>query len=132
LVPILLKQVPYTVVQLVVFQHAVNIAYNSVIPRITNYHSKEEMPTSTQLTVSVVAGTIAGVTSAIASHPADTVLSKVNSTKGQTISSTIQSLGMRGLWHGVGPRCLMVGALSAGMFLIYDSVKVLCGLATSS
>jgi solute carrier family 25 phosphate transporter 3 len=130
--PILLKQVPYTVVQFVVFQHAINFTYQDIIPKVTNYKSKEEMSTRSQLGVTLAAGTVAGVTSAIASHPADTVLSKVNSNKGQTVMGAIRALGLKGVWQGVGPRCLMVGALSAGMFLIYDSVKVLGGLPTSS
>jgi len=29
-------------------------------------------------------------------------------------------------------RSVFVGTLSAGMFLIYDSVKVICGLPTTS
>jgi D-alanyl-lipoteichoic acid acyltransferase DltB (MBOAT superfamily) len=41
-------------------------------------------------------------------------------------------LGFKGLWIGVGPRCVMVGTLSAVMFLIYDSVKVISGLSTST
>jgi solute carrier family 25 phosphate transporter 3 len=40
-------------------------------------------------------------------------------------------LGMKGIWAGIGTRVFMVGTLSASMFLIYDSVKVLVGLPTT-
>jgi solute carrier family 25 phosphate transporter 3 len=35
------------------------------------------------------------------------------------------------VWTGLGTRCVMVATLSAGMFLIYDTVKLACGLPTS-
>ena len=50
----------------------------------------------------------------------------------QATKQIVNELGFMGLWKGLGARCFMVGSLSAGMFLIYDSVKVLCGLPTSS
>jgi len=49
-----------------------------------------------------------------------------------SVGGILRTLGWRGVWLGLGTRCVMVGSLSAVMFLIYDSVKVLCGLPTSS
>eukprot|EP00128_Syssomonas_multiformis_P004655 Colp12_sorted_trinity150504_noHs@18824 len=136
IVPILLKQLPYTMTQLAVFQHAVELAYTTILPTYTPYKSKKDMTTQQQLAVSVGSGIVAGVVSAIASHPADTVLSRVNDSKHvnskSPVADVLKELGFRGLWHGLGTRCLMVGALSAGMFLIYDSVKVMCGLPTTT
>jgi solute carrier family 25 phosphate transporter 3 len=50
----------------------------------------------------------------------------------QATKQIVGELGFMGLWKGLGTRCFMVGALSAGMFLVYDSVKVAVGLPTSS
>jgi len=127
--PILMKQVPYTVTQLVVFHDAMEYAYGSLLPRFGVH--KENLSLSSQLGVSVVGGVVAGVAGAIVSHPADTILSRVNMKGAGSLGNVIRDLGFKGVWLGVGPRCLMVSALSAGMFLIYDSVKVLCGLPTT-
>eukprot|EP01027_Heterolobosea_sp_BB2_P008902 GEZU01013191.1.p1 GENE.GEZU01013191.1~~GEZU01013191.1.p1 ORF type:complete len:218 (-),score=66.72 GEZU01013191.1:597-1250(-) len=137
LTPIMMKQVPYTVVQLVSFQTAVEMIYKS-LDKLA-HKKKEDLSTGAQLTVSTVGGIMAGVTSAVASHPADTVLSRINATERLgnestlgTITRIVKELGWRRVWLGIGPRCVMVGALSAGMFLIYDSVKVACGLPTTT
>ena len=45
LAPILMKQVPYTVVQLTTFQLTTDFAYNSFLPRVTG-KSKEELSTT--------------------------------------------------------------------------------------
>ena len=45
LVPILMKQVPYTVVQLTTFQLTTDFAYNRFLPRVTG-KSKDELPLS--------------------------------------------------------------------------------------
>jgi len=127
--PILMKQVPYTVTQLVVFHHAIDFTYGNLLPRVGV--RKEDLQLSSQLSISVAGGIVAGVAGALVSHPADTILSRVNMKGAGSIGNVIRNLGLRGLWLGVGPRCLMVGTLSAGMFLIYDSVKVMCGLPTT-
>jgi len=122
LVPILLKQVPYTVVQLTTFQLATDFAYKS-LP-----YSKNELSVQAKLSVTLTCGALAGMASALASHPADTVLTKVNTAPGGTIAGVIRQLGWRGVWLGVAPRVQMVTLLSVVMFLINDSVKVACGL----
>mmetsp|Transcript_6363 Transcript_6363/g.8850 ORF Transcript_6363/g.8850 Transcript_6363/m.8850 type:complete len:326 (+) Transcript_6363:205-1182(+) len=143
---LLAKQLPYTVTQLTVFSLLNDVFYEQ-LPKYSSKNSKSDLSTSQQLTVSLACGIVAGVASAIASHPADTVLSRINMENkkaihaGAVVKSTsnwqatkniVGELGFKGLWKGLGTRCFMVGLLSAGMFLIYDSVKVMCGLPTSS
>ncbi|KAF0984301.1 hypothetical protein FDP41_007478 [Naegleria fowleri] len=130
LVPILLKQVPYTVTQLTVFSYATEYFYRGLLPHFGK--SKNDLNTSQQLNVSLVCGVIAGLTSAIASHPADTLLSLVNK-PGETRSvlEILKSIGFRGVWAGIVPRCIMVSTLSAAMFLVYDGTKVFLGLPTT-
>lgn len=54
------------------------------------------MPKSQQLVVTFAAGYIAGVFCAIVSHPADSVVSKLNSDKGSTAIQAAKDLGWRG------------------------------------
>nr|CAD7401076.1 unnamed protein product [Timema cristinae] len=77
-----------------------------------------------QLVVTFAAGYIAGVFCAIVSHPADTVVSKLNQEKGSTAIDAAKKLGFAGLWKGLGPRIVMIGTLTAAQWFIYDAVKV--------
>lgn len=61
---------------------------------------------------------------AIVSHPADTVVSKLNQDAGSGIGGIIKKLGFVGLWKGLFPRIIMIGTLTAAQWFIYDSVKV--------
>ncbi|KAM0745558.1 putative mitochondrial phosphate carrier protein 2 [Meredithblackwellia eburnea MCA 4105] len=89
-----------------------------------------------QLGVSALAGYIAGVFCAVVSHPADTMVSKLNAPlkEGQakpTVVSIYKDIGFGGLWGGLGTRIVMIGTLTALQWLIYDSFKVYMGLPTS-
>jgi len=54
------------------------------------------LPKSQQLVVTFAAGYIAGVFCAIVSHPADSVVSKLNSDVGSTAVQAAKSLGWQG------------------------------------
>merc|ERR1712008_240250 len=71
-VPILAKQVPYTMAKFAV--------QGDVADRIYNQIGKQpsELSSNMNLGVSLSSGVVAGVAAAIISHPADTLLSKVN------------------------------------------------------
>merc|ERR1712159_888281 len=71
-VPILFKQIPYTMAKFAVQGSAANVIYKGLGSDPT------EMSSSGNLGVSLLSGVIAGVAAAIISHPADTLLSKVN------------------------------------------------------
>lgn len=77
-----------------------------------------------QLVVTFAAGYIAGVFCAIVSHPADTVVSKLNKEKGSTAAEVAKKLGWAGMWKGLMPRIIMIGTLTAAQWFIYDFVKV--------
>lgn len=147
LAPILLKQVPYTMVQLAAFTTFVDVAYTSLLPRLAPGKTKADLGPAAQLGITLGCGVTAGVLSAIVSHPQDTILSRINMTKSpeelardvaegrdtnlKRIAHIIKNMGFRGLWVGIGLRSVFVGTLSAGMFLIYDSVKLAVGLPTT-
>merc|ERR1712223_1848827 len=119
LVPLWGRQIPYTMMKFACFERTVEAIYKYVVPKPRADCSKGE-----QLVVTFAAGYIAGVFCAIVSHPADTVVSKLNNDVGSTAVSAAKELGMKGLWKGLGPRIIMIGALTALQWFIYDSVKV--------
>merc|ERR1712141_709720 len=119
LVPLWGRQIPYTMMKFACFERTVEALYKYVVPKPRSECSKGE-----QLVVTFAAGYIAGVFCAIVSHPADTVVSKLNNDAGSTAVSAAKELGMKGLWKGLGPRIIMIGTLTALQWFIYDSVKV--------
>lgn len=68
LVPLWLRQIPYTMMKFACFERTVELLYKYVVPKPRAECSKGE-----QLIVTFAAGYIAGVFCAIVSHPADTV-----------------------------------------------------------
>jgi len=117
--PLWMRQIPYTMMKFACFERTVEALYKFVVPKPRADCSKGE-----QLVVTFTAGYIAGVFCAIVSHPADTVVSKLNNDVGSTPVSAAKELGMKGLWAGLGPRIIMIGTLTALQWFIYDSVKV--------
>lgn len=119
LVPLWLRQIPYTMMKFACFERTVELLYRYVVPKPRADCTKAE-----QLIVTFAAGYIAGVFCAIVSHPADTVVSKLNKEKGSTALEVASKLGFAGMWKGLGPRIIMIGTLTALQWFIYDAVKV--------
>lgn len=122
--PILFKQIPYTMAKFAVQGFAAEQIYQAT--GTTAATSTD----SYNMSVSLGSGVIAGVAAAIISHPADTLLSKVNKAgAGGTGSTTTRlvniakEMGWKKLClTGLGPRCVMIGTLTAGQFGIFDTV----------
>jgi solute carrier family 25 phosphate transporter 3 len=70
--PILAKQIPYTMAKFAVQGEAADAIYASM------GSSPKDLSSSTNLGISLASGVIAGVAAAVISHPADTLLSKIN------------------------------------------------------
>jgi len=111
----------------VVYEIAAEKLFNVLPP-------KETLSNPTITAVNLGAGLFAGCCAAIISQPADTLLSKINKQKGaegQSIVSRLgamaSQLGVKGLFLGLGPRIVMVGALTAGQFAIYGDIKRVLG-----
>ncbi|VEN60290.1 unnamed protein product [Callosobruchus maculatus] len=119
LVPLWMRQIPYTMMKFACFEKTIELLYRYVVPKPRDQCSKAE-----QLVVTFAAGYIAGVFCAIVSHPADTVVSKLNQEKGSTALEAAKKLGMAGLWKGLMPRIVMIGTLTALQWFIYDAFKV--------
>jgi solute carrier family 25 phosphate transporter 3 len=113
------RQIPYTMMKFACFERTVEAIYKYVIPTPRDQCSKP-----VQLSATFSAGYIAGVFCAIVSHPADTIVSKLNKAPGSGVMEVAKSLGMVGMWKGLVTRIVMIGTLTALQWFIYDGVKV--------
>lgn len=123
LVPLWCRQIPYTMMKFACFERTLELLYKHVVPK-----PRAECTKGEQLVVTFAAGYIAGVFCAIVSHPADTVVSKLNQEKGSSAVDVLKKLGFMGMWKGLGPRIIMIGTLTAAQWFIYDFVKVTLGI----
>jgi solute carrier family 25 phosphate transporter 3 len=127
--PILFKQIPYTMTKFAVQGWAQEVIANAAgidLPRAGE---------GAKMAVALSSGVTAGVAAAIISHPADTLLSLVNKPgmggDGSILSRLVNiaaEVGPRKLClTGLGPRCVMIGGLTAGQFGIFDKVMAATG-----
>ncbi|KAI1485232.1 mitochondrial phosphate carrier protein [Biscogniauxia mediterranea] len=128
--PIVLKQVPYTMATFVVYEKAIETAYTWV--------DKNTASNATLSGVNLGCGLVAGMAAAFVSQPADTVLSKINKEKGlpgegiaRRIVNIVSQLGLRGSYAGIGPRLVMVGGMTAVQFGIYGHIQRALGAVTA-
>jgi solute carrier family 25 phosphate transporter 3 len=123
-VPMLFKQVPYTMAKFAVQGAAAESLCTAGGINI------ETAGGGTKMGVALTSGVIAGVAAAIISHPADSLLSKVNKAGAGGSGSMISRLAnitketgfMTLCTQGLGARCVMIGSLTAGQFAIFDTV----------
>jgi len=131
LVPLWGRQIPYTMVKFASFEAAVSQIYKTL------GSPKESYGTLAQTGVSFLGGYIAGIGCAAVSHPADVMVSKLNSNRqpgesaARAMSRIYGDIGFKGLWNGLPVRIVMIGTLTAFQWLIYDSFKVYLGLPTT-
>jgi len=127
--PILFKQIPYTMAKFAVQGEAAE-KMAAAMGKTTG-----DLKGGVKLGVSLGSGVIAGVVAAIISHPADTLLSKVNkagaggsgsiTSRLLTIAKEIGFVKLATV--GLGARCVMIGTLTAGQFLLFDIVMDITG-----
>jgi solute carrier family 25 phosphate transporter 3 len=128
-VPILFKQIPYTMAKFAVQGNASESIYSAL------GSSPKQMSGAGNIGVSLLSGVIAGVVAAIISHPADTLLSKINKAGAGGSGSMMQRLGniaaetgmVTLCTQGLGARCVMIGTLTAGQFGVFDIVMGMVG-----
>lgn len=127
--PILMKQIPYTMAKFAVQGEAADRIAASM------GKTQADLTGGTKLGVALASGVIAGVCAAIISHPADTLLSKVNKAGAGGTGSIMTRLGriaseigfVKLCTVGLGARCVMIGTLTAGQFLLFDLVMDMTG-----
>jgi len=131
--PLWARQVPYTIIKFMAFERIAEAIFK-MLPKPKNQLSKTE-----QMGVIFTAGYLAGVLCGIVSHPADTMVSKINKLKMSGSLSekvkliyngneTTPGIGFKGLWTGLGPRVVMIGTLTGLQWFIYGAVKAWAGL----
>lgn len=128
-VPMLFKQVPYTMAKFAVQGKAAEWLYN------TTGVNPDTSGAAAKMGVSLTSGVIAGVAAAVISHPADTLLSKVNKAGAggngpmfTRLANITKEVGFVNLCTvGLGARCVMIGTLTALQFGIFDSVMDVLG-----
>jgi len=131
--PLWARQIPYTVIKFMAFERIAELLY-SIYPK-----PRDEMNKAEQMSVVFTAGYIAGIICGAVSHPADTLVSKINKlkmdgsflAKSKAIVSgtpTTPGIGMAGLWAGFVPRVIMIGTLTGLQWFIYGAFKVAVGL----
>jgi|ERR1711990_416244 len=127
-VPMVFKQVPYTMAKFAV-QGVAAEALFGMLP------DRKSLSRPTKMMVSIVSGVIAGVAAAIISHPADTLLSKINKKGAGGEGSMMKRLGVIAgeigfvnlATVGLPARCVMIGTLTAGQFVIFDTLMPILG-----
>lgn len=126
--PILFKQVPYAV-----GQFAVNEQAHAIVKSTPSLNSLEKSGKAGQVTIQLGCGIVAGVAAAVLSHPADTLLSKINKGGGGQ-GSALKRLfvlagetGPVGIWAGLGARTLMTCFLVSGQFLLFQQIAEAIG-----
>ncbi|KAJ2635335.1 Cu/Pi carrier [Coemansia sp. RSA 1286] len=128
--PLWFRQIPYTMVKFASFENIVEMIYKQILNRPKDTFSKSQ-----QLGVTFAAGYMAGILCAVVSHPADTIVSKLNSVgkaaENKSVASIVRELGFTGIWTGLAPRIFMIGTLTAAQWFIFDSFKVKTGLPTT-
>ena len=105
------------------------VVYEKVAEAAFRQFDKSKMSDGQQTLVNLGSGLMAGFAAAIVSQPADTMLSRMNKTKGLPGESTVSrlvkiggELGLRGSFSGIGARLFMVGGLTAGQFGMLSNV----------
>lgn len=129
---IFMKQLPYTMVQLVAFEVLTKEAYavlGGMGVQVTGLAA---------LGVSTSCALVAAVLSSLASQPGDSVLSEVNkgsrdSKKEQyppdgSILNVVQAMGFNDFFRGTQARLVHMCAIVTVQLVLYDNIKVLVGL----
>ncbi|CEH19516.1 mitochondrial carrier [Ceraceosorus bombacis] len=122
--PILCKQIPYAIGQFTTMETLSDLQITKDLK--AKGHAAE-------VAVDLGNGVLAGFAAAILSHPADTLLSKINrggGGSGSAMSKLIvlaKETGPVGIWAGLGTRMLMTGFLIAGQFALYAQIKKAVG-----
>lgn len=131
LIPLLCKQVPYTMAKFGVQ----DILREKLAPffGIKNMGEVNQSSYATQIGLAVTSGFGAGAVAAVISHPADTLLTLINKSSAggdeglvKKMGNIVRSMGLYRLsTTALFTRILHVGFLTAGQFLVFD-----VGLAT--
>ena len=126
IVPLWGRQIPYTMCKFATFEETVKLIYAKGLGK-----PKESYGKLAQTGVSFLGGYIAGIACAVVSHPADVMVSKLNSDRkpgegaGKAMTRIYGNIGFGGLWNGLPLRIGMIGTLTAFQWLMYVAPLIL-------
>jgi solute carrier family 25 phosphate transporter 3 len=131
MLPMVYKQVPYTVTKNVSFDLITRYSYLILISQGI------VMTSGVKMTIPFLSAVLASILSCISSQPGDMLLSLVNAHQGDRrtndfVKEILRSKrGVRGFFVGINTRFLHVGITVTLQLFIYDFVKRLCGIAAT-
>jgi solute carrier family 25 (mitochondrial phosphate transporter), member 3 len=139
LVPLWARQVPYTIIKFVAFERIAEGVYGAI--KSSTGRTKADMNMTEQMGVVFASGYLAGIICGAVSHPADTMVSKINKVQsaggvGEKMkiiysgTKDAPGIGFKGLWAGFWPRVVMIGTLTGLQWFIYGAFKGAVGLPT--
>lgn len=131
LVPMIYKQVPYTITKNVSFDLLTKAAYGALLVKTATASG------TTKFAIPLASAAMASVLSCVSSQPGDMLLSLVNAHGGSRRTHDIarailrSDRGFRGFFVGMKTRFIHVGIIVTLQLLIYDFVKRICGIAAT-
>jgi solute carrier family 25 phosphate transporter 3 len=125
--PLWSRQIVGTVANFYVFERMTEYIYSNILSRDKNTYSS-----ATQLMVTCASGCVAGVTSAVVSHPFDVLVSLQTQHPDKTLAKIVQDTGWRNLFtRGLGPRVGLTASILCVQWFLYDSFKTMLGMTTT-
>ena len=129
LIPMMCKQVPYTITKNVSFDLFTKLAYGLL--------KSSSASSTTKFLIPLVSAALSSVLSCVSSQPGDMLLSLVNAHGGSRRTGEIardimrSDRGIRGFFVGMKTRFIHVGIIVTMQLLIYDFAKRMCGIAAT-
>lgn len=130
--PIAMRQVPYTMVKLVCFE----VGSTALLAAVAARRADRRVDSATRGAITWATGLCAGATAAIASQPADVLLTRLcGSSAASSLTECVvaegpremvaylSSIGWRAAYSGLVPRLAMISAMSSVQFLLYDALR---------
>ena len=135
LIPILTRNVPYTMIQLALFETITSAIYAELVNEgITDAGVYK-------FAITAAGASVAAVFATLCSQPGDVLLTRFNQEMNSertpesymkspvdTMIEGVQELGIRGLFVGTKARLLQLYAIVVTQLLVYDSIKILFGI----
>jgi solute carrier family 25 phosphate transporter 3 len=137
---ICLRQLPYTAVKLVSYELFAQLLLAAAVK--AGFEAGSARLERARPVLALGSGLLAGACAALASQPADLLLTRIcGGASVAALSSCVIadnvvdqvrylfSIGLRECYAGVGPRLTMVASMTAVQFLLYDLLRLRLGVA---
>jgi len=131
LIPLLGRQVPYTMIKFVGFYLTADSVYAAI--EKNSGKKRTDLSQATQLSITFASGYWAGIFCAIATQPMDNLVSMkgIAENKTKPWGQMASEMGTKNLFlKGLGTRVLMIGTLTGLQWWIYGTFKSIMGFGT--